>query len=974
MEELFERFPEMQPVSGPPSMHTVNGIGTTFYGRRDFDPESGTYVGTHWLVLLFIPIFPLGAYRVLPAESGGWYFLGRVPLSGSAKAWPVGLTLLIGILIAGLAWSNHVNSAEYRDGQRMAEARKLQEAGNLGQAAQLYNVVAGGHTPAAHKAREAIDAMTRSDDLRTHGNLAELLVLYRVAWSIWPKNIGFQDFPLRALRLIEERGAENPSACLELLTLVEPEFPDSRKLLPAREKVLKKLAEEKPDDVEAVSRLCVVYEQRKKLDLAEKLLTPLKAKLGTSEGARILGQIYLAKGNDAEAFKLLKPYADVKLKAFQGTEKAVQDAQKQLNEQVIKELKTGTAQGFDFARANAVDKEEANKLVVEYLRKRFKGDKKLARLQKTLREEGVVIPAAFDLSFIHLRRGQQMKDQAARKAELEKAEKLLGSIQDQVGGRNFNLSMGQVKFWLGKQAEGKKLFDELLKAEKRSFDSLYSVANVYRDLGSNQEARALLEEAYKTAGDQQQLHKAAGLRSLTWKDLDDQIEWLKKCDDKDPQVKATLETSQGRLAQQAGKDDQASRHFTQAIKIYAAQPESPSTLNNGALAHMALFQVTGERESVDQALVMIRKAVSLNPRDSILLSNYADALQEAALYELVKDKVRLKELRQSASTDLLGYLYEDEAGRQALISRVKESPGVKKTLATYERAQVIAPKNLRLYQELKDLYAFLQDRNGLARLVQRFDEASPGLGDLREKSRKYLEGKDDARLIRELPGRVANAARRVEATRGEGGVTFAVAAGTLYGLRCQQLLLGQKVDADALVKLAEEAHKAAPSSTTSSYLEGALLTRVHLALTAQVPDYAAMAKRTRRSMGAPDLVVVALGREGKTREAVLANPDFKRAVEMVRAGRKKTKGSSSGWTWAVLRATHPGEAAALAENLKTDEQARLERELTGRLSVMNVSHAFRTAWVLESAGKTKEAKDVLKACAAEGAAMPYDLP
>lgn len=48
---------------------SANGFGTTYYGHADAH-QDGSYVATKWLVLLFIPIIPLGSYR-LKLLSGG---------------------------------------------------------------------------------------------------------------------------------------------------------------------------------------------------------------------------------------------------------------------------------------------------------------------------------------------------------------------------------------------------------------------------------------------------------------------------------------------------------------------------------------------------------------------------------------------------------------------------------------------------------------------------------------------------------------------------------------------------------------------------------------------------------------------------------------------------------------------------------------------------------------------------------------
>lgn len=42
---------------------TLQGIGTTFYGQRDFRRD-GTFITTEWLVFLFVPIIPIRSMRV----------------------------------------------------------------------------------------------------------------------------------------------------------------------------------------------------------------------------------------------------------------------------------------------------------------------------------------------------------------------------------------------------------------------------------------------------------------------------------------------------------------------------------------------------------------------------------------------------------------------------------------------------------------------------------------------------------------------------------------------------------------------------------------------------------------------------------------------------------------------------------------------------------------------------------------------
>ncbi len=85
--QLRMRFPTLEPIGQPPPLMQVNGIGVTVLGRRDVDAETATYVKTLAVTLLWIPVFMLRAYRVVDAPNGGWYFIGREPLSNLALAW-----------------------------------------------------------------------------------------------------------------------------------------------------------------------------------------------------------------------------------------------------------------------------------------------------------------------------------------------------------------------------------------------------------------------------------------------------------------------------------------------------------------------------------------------------------------------------------------------------------------------------------------------------------------------------------------------------------------------------------------------------------------------------------------------------------------------------------------------------------------------------------------------------------------------
>ena len=76
------------------SLLRVNGIGFSFYGkyRETFIGDYKTHVTYHVFFLFFIPILPLGCYRVIK-ENGGYRIIG-----GERMAWRELLCMFLGLI------------------------------------------------------------------------------------------------------------------------------------------------------------------------------------------------------------------------------------------------------------------------------------------------------------------------------------------------------------------------------------------------------------------------------------------------------------------------------------------------------------------------------------------------------------------------------------------------------------------------------------------------------------------------------------------------------------------------------------------------------------------------------------------------------------------------------------------------------------------------------------------------------------
>ena len=92
-------FRDTDTTKRTPSLYTVNGFGAKFYGKRDFDQKTKTYITTHWFVLLFVPIIPLACYRVCDTGPNLYSIYGCVPVSPVLRTYRWAILVLIALLL-----------------------------------------------------------------------------------------------------------------------------------------------------------------------------------------------------------------------------------------------------------------------------------------------------------------------------------------------------------------------------------------------------------------------------------------------------------------------------------------------------------------------------------------------------------------------------------------------------------------------------------------------------------------------------------------------------------------------------------------------------------------------------------------------------------------------------------------------------------------------------------------------------------
>jgi hypothetical protein len=540
----------------------------------------------------------------------------------------------------------------------------------------------------------------------------------------------------------------------------------------------------------------------------------------------------------------------------------------------------------------------------------------------------------------------------------------------------YRVSLGQVYYWLGKQAEGRKLFDEFLAAKNRSAEAMLAIAVKLRLVGAEPDARTMAEEAYNKATKDEDRYSAAGFRSACFKDLDDQINWLAKADNNQPHVKATLAKAMGDRDAQAGRDEDAARQYRAAIDAYAAMPRGPSPLNQGALAQYALFQVTGDRKALERCLDQFQQAVDLQPGDAILIYNAGITLLDAALADVVGGAIDLRALHEAGDVGTLGYLFADAAGRDAVVARVKQHPGVARGLAFLDKVTVLSPKNSRAFSAVTSLHGFTRDAAALTALEARIRaaqvDASDQIADLKER----LSGSKDAHDRELLTAAIKRAEELATKLRPRKDATTAVALVQLaQGLAALDTFAGAGAgnalaELTRAVDLAEEAFKLAPSSSSRGIAVQARLTRAVRLLRRENAAFEAHCAKYLRALSAHYVVAVAAAEPGPFREAVLAHPDVKRAVALLREQVAAFPDDPTPSQWAMLRGVDPGAADAVAAAVRKNARMQTEQSILNQLRPADAGEALDTYWLGQILNKPELGREAIRRVMAQGIPMP----
>jgi len=972
-DNLRIKFPHLQPVKNPPSLMTMNGIGLSIYGKRDVDAETQTYVKTHVLCVVFIPLLALGAYRVADAGPRRWYFIGKEPLSGLARGWNMAMGCALVLLALSMGWSAHTSSPEYQARQEIKHAATLAQAGQSIQAAGIYRRQLSG--PAAAEARiglhDTLETSLQSDQSQT------VATAFRLLASL-PANVN-QPAPLvpeafnRGLTLANKFRGTSPVAALDVLDAAAALERTNAAVRPLRIELLKEIVAGNSNDTNHLVELAVAYESDQQLEACYALLRPHQNQLGATEGARILGQKLLQEQNYADAYGLLFPYVQARLTKLHGVEAAYTNTIAAVQRQAIADLQAGRADETFYERHKAANKEQQDEMVDNFIETRLKNDASFQRVLQDLKAANQIVPVALDLGIVQLNRAQGLKDAGARKAELEAAEKTFLAIRSFAGETDeYRMFLGQVYYWLGKSKEGRELFDQLLASRKRSYGILISLSETLRSVGESADARVLVEEAYQTAKKNEDKYAAAALRALICKDEDDRMDWLQKADPASSWVQIELNEARGIKAMREGNKTLAATFLHQAVEGYSKQTKTAASLNNWALACFSLAEATGQLADQQHGIALLEEAVAMNPSDSILLHNTCYYLISQAMADVNHDAVHMGALGEQPGLHTLSCLYQNEAGRQKIYQQLHDNETLKKGLGYLDKALLLAPKNLDLYDKALTLHACFRDLNELQKLQQRLRIAAPDLTEVRQESLAAYSGSKDQKYLEKYQQQIkSHLALANMPAISQDPLTLDYVMGSLQGLQQNAWVYGGTADGRELLQAALATYQRHQSSASRSALQAAYFFRAGEELALQNPDFARLVKQTRRAVRPENLFCYLLEHGGPLAELAQKNENVTKAIAL----EKEDVANYPSWAaisqWAMLRNTDPATAAVVARRIQESETIRLADELQFQLNPWSANQVLEQYWTQRLLGNEKRAAEIYQQAVKDGVPLPW---
>ncbi len=424
----------------------------------------------------------------------------------------------------------------------------------------------------------------------------------------------------------------------------------------------------------------------------------------------------------------------------------------------------------------------------------------LSRMRDRYAELSDVVPAVLTLGMIKLRRANAAGG-AEREALLVAAERAFMSIQGEAQGvATYHLSLGQVYHRLGKTEQGETEFAALL---ARNDDGLaLAVAGAYRELGLEARSREVNMAVYERGSSEVRQQAAVSLALLA-SDREERKKWLHNADPEDEFVRNSLLDLEADEALQRGDLQTAAEKYHAVAEAFKRRADhDSSSANNASLAMSREYACSGELEDLDEAILMMQKARSLSPENSLVLGNLSSLLSFRAQIKTLERWIRTRPLRltSSESNTLINALTQGPE-RDAVLTALRKDGDMHQSLELARQAEVLAPGSWNTYTLYLSWHGLNRDVKALGQLAERLRQV-PNLdtSSYIRMRQTYIDGTDLDQRREDANNGLSRAEGRMEQAQRSGHMPTVAAATLLKG----QALIG-KAQLDARYETAMEA-------------------------------------------------------------------------------------------------------------------------------------------------------------------------
>jgi len=269
--------------------------------------------------------------------------------------------------------------------------------------------------------------------------------------------------------------------------------------------------------------------------------------------------------------------------------------------------------------------------------------------------------------------------------------------------------------------------------------------------------------------------------------------------------------------------------------------------------------------------------------------------------DILSSYIDFKALEWSPGINTFSYVYDNDAQKNEIRQQLRNNSSFKKGLGYLEKAALLAPKNKSFFDGLFEVYSFMEDEEGLSRLVSRFDGLELDLDGQEKRLQDYRSG---ASHEESLTSTLSYIKQNVESSQTqknkENKYNQAILRSYFISSKINLALYGKPGNPTELLGIARENYKSVASSSTRSDLESVLVHYLLLTAESEVAGFSGFTKKYRNIYTEDLLFILSLNQVDEFKQFVLNKVEGKELVSLMKLSLENFPSSPNVTDWKVF--------------------------------------------------------------------------